>query len=428
MSQTSDDNAAQELVRNAVTRELPPGAPLPGDEEDLIEKGHIDSMGWVGILSTIEEATAIRNFGNPWPEGRPQSIGALVEMAKGTIRQAASERSGGGSVSATRGDSTIQISGWGCSLGSLSVEAASIERECGLLPGTIRDGAGIEAVRRASEGEDESTLAQRAVATALETAEVDVEAVDCLVATSATFLQFPSLATELHSRLLLRESCGALDVGGACAGLIYGFAVAKSLLLTNPHKVALVVASEIHSRRLASPGVPGEFRGLFGDGACAFLLERSQEIQDDRFVRLGHTVWGCSGTFSSSLRLRLSDKAETIVDFDGKQLASAAITQLDRVLQLLEIRSGRSRDKVDYFALHQPNPRMVEILAQRCALPPAKIPTVSRTCGNLGSVTCGASLCQALTESCQRAASPTHPLIFLAAVAPGLIWGGSYLH
>lgn len=117
-----------------------------------------------------------------------------------------------------------------------------------------------------------------------------------------------------------------------------------------------------------------------------------------------------------------------MVDFNGKQLAAAAITQLDRVLQELEVRSGRARSEVDYFALHQPNPRIVEILAQRCALPPAKIPAVSRTCGNLGSVTCGASLCQVLTESRQREASPTHPLIFLAAVAPGLIWGGSYLH
>lgn len=428
MSQTSDDNAAQELVRKAVARELPPGAPLPGDEEDLIEKGHIDSMGWVGILSTIEEATAIRNFGNPWPEGRPQSIGVLVEMAKGTIRQAASEGSGEGSVSETRGDSTVRISGWGCSIGSLSVEAESVELECGLPPGTIRGGAGIEAVRRASEGEDELTLAQRAVATALETAGVDAEAVDCLVVTSATFLQFPSMAAELHSRLLLRESCGALDVGGACVGLIHGFAIAKGLLIANSQKLALVVASEVHSRRLASPGVPGEFRGLFGDGACAFLLERSQDIQDDRFVRLGHTVWGCSATFSSSLRLKLSEKGDLVVDFNGKQLAGAAITQLDSVLQELEIRSGRSRAEVDYFALHQPNPRIVEILAQRCAVPLAKIPMVSKTSGNLGSVTCGASLCQALTESCQRAASPTHPLIFLAAVAPGLIWGGSYLH
>ena len=197
---------------------------------------------------------------------------------------------------------------------------------------------------------------------------------------------------------------------------------------TNPHKLALVVASEVHSRRLASSGVPGEFRGLFGDGACAFLLERSQEIQDDQFVHLGHTVWGCSGTFSSSLRLRLSEKAEALVDFDGKQLASAAITQLDRILQELETRSGRSRDKVDYFALHQPNPRIVEILARRCAVPLAKTPMISKTSGNLGSVTCGASLCQALTESHRREASLNHPLIFLAAVAPGLIQGGSYLY
>jgi 3-oxoacyl-[acyl-carrier-protein] synthase-3 len=232
----------------------------------------------------------------------------------------------------------------------------------------------------------------------------------------------------LHSRLLLRESCGALDVGGACAGLIYGFAIAKGLLIANSQKSGLVVASEVHSRRLTSPSVPAEFCGLFGDGACAFLLGRLERPEDDPAVHIGHTVWGCSGTFSSSLRLMLSERGEVMVDFEGKDLAGAAITQLDRVLQELQVRSGRARSEVDYFALHQPNPRITEILAQRCALPLAKIPTVSRTYGNLGSVTCGASLCDALTESSKRPTPRVRPVVFMAAVAPGLIWGGSYLH
>src|SRR5207244_12080365 len=122
--------------------------------------------------------------------------------------------------------------------------------------------AGIESVRRASIGEDEISLAQQAAQSALDTANADPEAVDLLVATSATWLRFPSLAASLHTRLLLPESCAALDVGGACAGVVHALMAAKSLLCTASRQVALVVASEVNSRRLAHSPVPGEFRGL----------------------------------------------------------------------------------------------------------------------------------------------------------------------
>jgi 3-oxoacyl-[acyl-carrier-protein] synthase-3 len=248
------------------------------------------------------------------------------------------------------------------------------------------------------------------------------------VATSATFLQFPSLAPALHTRLLLPESCGAIDVGGACVGLIHALATAKGLLRESAGQVALVVASEVHSRCLDWPQVPGEFRGLFGDGACALVLGRPDPSSGEAPLRLGRAIWGCSGTFASSLRLTLEDRNELKVRFDGKQLASAAISQMERVLQSLERHSGKSRSEVDSFALHQPNPRIVEILAQKAKIELVKIPLVSNTCGNLGSATCGVSLCQALTQLNKRPNSSRTPLIFLAAVGPGLIWGGSFLH
>lgn len=428
MTQTWNEAGALELVRKAVLPELPPGASLPSDEDDLVVTGFIDSMGWVGILSAIEAATGIRNFGSVWSEGTPQSIrtltGMIVESAGQARQEAAHEKPAGKAGLPSR----VSILGWGYSLGSLTVEADTIERECGLPPGTMREGAGIETVRRVSEEEDELTLGQRAVADALAKSHLDIEAVDFLVATSTTFLEFPSLAAALHTRLLLPDSCGAIDIGGACAGLIYALAAARAFLLTGQYRVGLVVACEVHSRRLASSSLPGEFRGLFGDGACAFVLGHSGQDDDGRPLALGDTVWGCSGAFASSLRLALHEGGEMAINFEGKQLATAAITHLNQVFEALEGRSGKSRFEVDYFALHQPNPRVIDILAQRAEIPLERIPTVSRTCGNLGAATCGISLCHALTNLAQRPASSPSPLIFLAAVAPGLIWGGSFLY
>ena len=419
---------ALELVRKGVTRELPSGLPVPSDEEDFVQSGVVDSMGWVGILSAIEETTGIRNFGNPWPDELPQSICSLAKMVCGSTSPSAREGPGESGASSPGAPAEVELVGWGCALGSVRVEAASIDRECGLAPGTLEERAGIQSVCRANSSEDEVGLGQRASELALQVAGLESGEVDLVIATSATFLSFPSLSAVLHTRLLLREPCSTLDLGGACVGLLHGLATAKAFLSSMRQGVALVVASEVHSRRLCSPGVPGEFRGLFGDGACAFVLRCSSESAQQTSCRLGDFVGGCSGTFASSLRVALRATNELNVDFRGEVLAGAALGQLARIVDDLESRSGKLRNEVDYFAVHEPNPRLVELFAQRANVPLEKIPLVSRTLGNLGSATCGVSLCAALSRGAPNSPLPRPPVIFLAAVGPGLVWGGTYLY
>jgi 3-oxoacyl-[acyl-carrier-protein] synthase III len=128
------------------------------------------------------------------------------------------------------------------------------------------------------------------------------------------------------------------------------------------------------------------------------------------------------------LGVQFSKDSGLNIQFKGEQLARAAVTELDRIIGTLENLSASPRSEVDYFALHQPNPRVVEILAEKTKIPLERIPLVSKTCGNLGSVTCGASLCQALTSLRESGDHSRTPLIFMAAVAPGLLWGGGFLH
>jgi len=204
--------------------------------------------------------------------------------------------------------------------------------------------------------------------------------------------------------------------------------VAKSLLCTASRNVALVVASEVNSRRLAHSQATGEFRGLFGDAACAFVLTRSAGGDGGSINRLGDFVCGCSGTFASALEMSLGERGQLDVQFKGEQLASAAIGTLDRVLGDLEIAVGKPRSAASYFALHEPNPRVVEIFAQRVGIPTEKIAMVSRSSGNLGSATCGVSLSMALSHLNSNSSVTAPPLILVAAVGPGLVWAGTYIH
>src|SRR2546426_12297442 len=92
------------------------------------------------------------------------------------------------------------------------------------------------------------------------------------VTTSETHHDYPSLSAQLHSRLLVRENCGALDVGGACLGLLNALVFAQSLIGSGQARAVAVVTADVHSRTLTPGRVAGEFGGLFGDGASAFVL------------------------------------------------------------------------------------------------------------------------------------------------------------
>ena len=85
------------------------------------------------------------------------------------------------------------------------------------------------------------------------------------------------------------------------------------------------------------------------------------------------------------------------------------------------MRTGIDTGQVHAFAVHEPNPRAVEVLARRMNVPPEKFAMVSRHCGNLGSATCAVALCRLLERR------PRPRTVFLASLGPGLLWGGSCL-
>src|SRR5580693_2985979 len=103
-------------------------------------------------------------------------------------------------------------------VGSRKIPSEEIDRAFGMPPGKLRLRAGIESLAYAAENENELTLASRAAQQALRASACGVQELDWIIATSETHRGYPSLAAQLHSQLLVRETCGALDVGGACLG------------------------------------------------------------------------------------------------------------------------------------------------------------------------------------------------------------------
>lgn len=325
---------------------------------------------------------------------------------------------------------TFVLESSGIALGSRRIASAEIDRAFGMQEGKLSTRAGIEFVAHAIEGESEVTLGTRAAQEALRSAACAAQQLDWIIATSETHHEYPSLAAQLHSQILVRETCGALDVGGACLGLLNGFAIAKAILDSGQARNILVVTADVHSRILTPERVPGEFGGLFGDGASAFVLRaRADEDAEGKSVgayMLGEFFFGCANQNAGAIRVASNPGGGLDTHFDGEALSRAAIARLEKVILETEIRSGISRSQLFGLATHQPNPRLLALLAKELGLPNDKFPPVAKNCGNLGSSTCGAALHMFLQTPAAGQTSNRGP-IFLAALGPGLLFAGGWL-
>src|SRR5215467_9075977 len=197
----------------------------------------------------------------------------------------------------------VQVVSSAAATGSRVIPSEEVDRAFGMPVGKLRNRAGIESLAHAAKHENELTLGAKAAEEALRAAARGVQELDWIIATSETHHEYPSLAAQLHSRLLARENCGALDVGGACLGLLNALAVAQSLIASGSAQNIVVITADVHSRTLTPGRVAGEFGGLFGDGASAFLLRRDDGADAGASYRLGDFLFGCAGQYSAAIRV-----------------------------------------------------------------------------------------------------------------------------
>lgn len=322
--------------------------------------------------------------------------------------------------------SNVYVIASNTAFGSRVVASEEVDAAFGMPSGKLRSRAGIESLAYATEGEDEGTLGERAASELLRAAGEDVAGIDWILASSETYHSFPSLSAILHARLNLRENCSALDVGSGCVALVQALAVAQSILNSGVAKKILVVTADVHSRTLGPGRTQGEFGGLFGDGASAFLLTAKLANPGSWAYRLGEFFFGCASKYADAIRVSDPGDGRLDVQFDGEALSRAAVGRMEKILNEAEERSGISRDQVGAFATHQPNPRLVTLLAKLFNVPATLFPAVAATRGNLGASTCGAALHAALTTAASQPPDQ-RKAVFLASLGPGLLFGGGWM-
>ena len=309
--------------------------------------------------------------------------------------------------------------------GARTVPSEDVDAAFLMPPGKLRTRAGILSLAHAVAEETEVTLGARAADLALRRAAAPAREIDLILASTETYLAVPSLAAHLHRAIGAQERCGAMDIGGACLGFVHALAVAKTFVETGQARVVLVVTADVHSRTLLPGRVPGEFGGLFGDGASAFLVKRRAAGQAAEGFALREFFFGCLPQYQQAIQVCAEPNDRLRVVFDGDALSRAATARLHECIEELERRSGCERGGVAAFATHQPNPRLVALLAKKAGVPLERFPLVADKRGNLGSTTCAAALHYA-TKLPPRPAAGRQP-VFLASLGPGLLYGAGWL-
>ena len=143
----------------------------------------------------------------------------------------------------------------------------------------IQERTGIKERRWIKEGSEDTSavMGAKAARIAIERAGLTSEEIDFVVfATLSPDYYFPGCGVQIQEMLGLR-TVGALDVRNQCSGFIYALSVADKFVKTGDYKNVLVVGAEYHSGGLDKTTRGRGVTVIFGDGAGAAVISRTED-------------------------------------------------------------------------------------------------------------------------------------------------------
>lgn len=312
--------------------------------------------------------------------------------------------------------SYTRIIGTGSYLPEHVVSNEELSRRVDTSDEWIYSRTGIRQRHMAAEGELTSDLALKASQRALDAAGVSAAQIDLIVlATTTPDMIFPSTACILQSKLGAGHGA-AFDVQAVCSGFVYALATADALVRTGTYRRALVVGAEIYSRIL-----DWEDRAtcvLFGDGAGAVVLERSDEpgiigthLHADGSHRDILSVPGAirNGKVCGSPYLQM----------DGNSVFKLAVKVLGELVDEALTQHGVQREQLDWLIPHQANIRIIQATAKRLGMSMDKVVVTVDKHAN----TSAASIPLALDLAVRDGRIQRGHMVLMQGVGGGFTWG-----
>lgn len=295
----------------------------------------------------------------------------------------------------------------------------------------IQERTGIKERRHIKKGDGNSTatMGLKAAKQAIERAKIDKDDIELIIfATLSPDYYFPGCGVQIQEKLGIK-TCPALDVRNQCSGFVYGISVADQFIKTGMYKNVLVIGSENHSGGLDMTTRGRHVSVIFGDGAGAAILTRS----DDESGILS-THLHSEGEYIDELSLRgpstekwvpeiIAENPQEDIPYypkmNGQLVFKNAVVRFSEVIKEGLEFNNLKKDDIDMFIPHQANLRISQFIQKKLGLEDNQVHNNIQKYGN----TTAASIPIALTEAWEEGKIKKGDLVVLAAFGSGFTWG-----
>ena len=299
----------------------------------------------------------------------------------------------------------------------------------------IQERTGIKERRHVVKGTDTTTtMGAKAALKALEAAGVSKEAVDFVVfATLSPDYYFPGCGVLVQKELGLK-TVGALDIRNQCSGFLYALSVADQYIKTGMYRNILVIASETQSPALDMSTRGRNMAVLFGDGAGAAVVSRSEGENGILSTHL-HS----EGAYADALAMIAPgvgtkwvpeilaendpDDVSYYPNMNGQFVFKNAVVRLAEVINEGLEANGLTVGDIDMLVPHQANLRISQFVQHQFKLSDAQVYNNIMKYGN----TTAASVPIALAEAVGEGKIKEGDVVVLAAFGSGFTWASAII-
>lgn len=300
----------------------------------------------------------------------------------------------------------------------------------------IQERTGIKERRHIQKGDGNSTavMGYKAAKIALERAKIDKDEIDFIVfATLSPDYYFPGCGVQIQDMLDI-STCPALDVRNQCSGFVYALSVADQYIKTGMYKNVLVIGSENHSGGLDMTTRGRNVSVIFGDGAGAAVLTRSD---DDKHGILS-THLHSQGKFAKELSLEgpstmhwvpeiIKENPQENIPYypymNGQLVFKNAVVRFSEVINEGLAHNNLSIDDINLFVPHQANLRISQFIQKKFKLSDDQVHNNIQKYGN----TTAASIPIALTEAWEEGKVKDNDIVVLAVFGSGFTWASAII-
>jgi|WP_314753180.1 3-oxoacyl-[acyl-carrier-protein] synthase 3 len=300
----------------------------------------------------------------------------------------------------------------------------------------IQERTGIQQRRHALRGSDTTTsMGVKASLKAIEAAKINKEEIDFIVfATLSPDFYFPGCGVLVQKELGL-PTVGALDIRNQCSGFIYALSVADQYIKTGMYKNILVIGAETQSPALDMTTRGRNMAVLFGDGAGAAIVSRSDDpergilsthlhSQGEHAEQLAMIAPGVGTKWVPQILAENDpDDVSYYPNMNGQFVFKNAVVRFAEVIEEGLKANGLSREDINMLIPHQANLRISQFVQHQFKLTDEQVFNNIMKYGN----TTAASVPIALTEAVQQGKIKDGDLVVLAAFGSGFTWASAII-